>query len=131
MKKVLIIEDEKPLRDAFCFLLKSEGFAIEQAENGKVGLEKLKAWKPDVVLLDVLMPVMNGLEFLKKAKLAKRYPRLKTLMLSNLSDPITVDDVRTYGVTDVVLKAELSPMELVAVVRKLLTSSRQTEGAPA
>ncbi|HYH74830.1 MAG TPA: response regulator [Candidatus Saccharimonadales bacterium] len=117
--RILIIEDEKPLREAFAFLLESEGYVVELAENGKVGLDKLAVFKPDLVLLDMLMPVMNGQEFLKEANL-QAAPTIKTLMLSNLSDPITLDDAHVYGVTDSVLKADLSPAELAAKIKKLL-----------
>lgn len=127
MKRILIIEDEKPLRDAFAFLLQSEGYAVELAENGQVGLEKLRALTPDLVLLDVLMPVMDGLEFLDHAKLPKHYPTVKTLMLSNLSDPITLEDALARGVQEVVLKADLSPAELLEVVRRMTTRQEEKE----
>lgn len=130
MTRILIIEDEKPLRDAFAFLLKGEGYSVELAENGKIGLEKLKTYKPDVLLLDVLMPIMNGMEFLRRAKLPKRYPAVKTLMLSNLSDPVTRGDATTYGVFDVVLKADLSPNDLVATVKRIIDTC-QSKGAAA
>ena len=117
--RILIIEDEKPLREAFAFLLESEGYTVELAENGKVGLQKLHTFKPDLVLLDMLMPVMNGQEFLREAELISMQGT-KTLMLSNLSDPITVDDAHVLGVTDSILKADLSPSELAAKVKKLL-----------
>lgn len=120
MKRILIIEDEKPLRDAFTFLLHSQGFQVDFAENGKIGLAKLAEFKPDLILLDMLMPIMNGRDFLVKARLAKQHPHVRTLMLSNLSDPITFDDAHVHGVTDSVLKADLSPDELLAVVKRLL-----------
>lgn len=120
MKRILIIEDEQPLREAFTFLLQSQGFTVDFAENGKAGLVKLKAFQPDLILLDVLMPVMNGQEFLRRANLAKKYPHVRTLLLSNLSDPITFEDAHAHGVTDSILKADLSPDELVGVVKRLL-----------
>jgi DNA-binding NarL/FixJ family response regulator len=124
MKRILIIEDEKPLREAFAYLLKSEGFDIVLAENGKVGLAKLEECDPDLILLDMLMPIMDGMTFLKEAHLPKRYPRLKVLMLSNLSDAITFDDAHQYGVTSSVLKADLSPVQLVGTVKKVLFVSK-------
>jgi len=124
MKRVLIIEDEKPLREAFSYLLQSEGFAVELAENGKIGLAKLKTFKPDLILLDMLMPIMDGMTFLKEAQLPEHHPDLKTILLSNLSDAITFDDAHVYGVTTSVLKAELSPAELVTTIKKVLSSSR-------
>lgn len=124
MKRVLIIEDEKPLREAFAYLLKSEGFDVILAENGKIGLARLDESNPDLILLDMLMPIMDGMSFLKEAHLAKRYPKLKTIMLSNLSDAITFDDAHVYGVTASVLKADLSPAELVKTVKKVLSVSK-------
>lgn len=119
-RRILIIEDEKPLREAFAFLLESEGYSVSLAENGKIGLDKLKSDQPDLVLLDMLMPIMNGQEFLQEARIVEQGLPVKVLMLSNLSDPITIDDAHVYGVTDSVLKADLSPVELAARVKKLL-----------
>jgi two-component system chemotaxis response regulator CheY len=124
MKRILIIEDEKPLREAFAYLLKSEGFDIVLAENGKVGLSKLKESQPDLILLDMLMPIMDGMTFLKEAHLPKHYPQVKVIMLSNLSDAITFDDAHQYGVTSSVLKADLSPAQLVGTVKKVLFVSK-------
>lgn len=122
-KRVLIIEDERPLREAFTYLLQSEGFLVESAENGKVGLSKLATFKPHLILLDMLMPVMDGAAFLRKAELPSKYPRVKTLLLSNLSDPVAFDDSHQYGVTLSVLKADLSPAELAAMAKKTLAGS--------
>lgn len=124
MKRILIIEDEKPLREAFAYLLKSEGFAVDLAENGKVGLDKLRTCKPHLVLLDMLMPIMDGMTFLKNAHLPVKHPAVKTIMLSNLSDAITFDDAHVYGVNISVLKADLSPAELVDTVKKVLSASK-------
>ncbi|HEY5667840.1 MAG TPA: response regulator [Candidatus Saccharimonadales bacterium] len=121
-KRILIIEDEKPLRDAFAFLLTSEGFTVELAENGKVGLEKFVVFKPHLILLDMLMPVMNGEEFLRRAKLQTVRPKVRTLVLSNLSDAISLEDAHLFGVTDSVLKADLSPAQLATRIKKLLAA---------
>jgi two-component system response regulator YesN len=123
-RRILIIEDEKPLREAFVYLLESEGFAVAAAENGRIGLAKLKSFQPNLILLDMLMPVMDGETFLRKAALPVKHPHIKTLMLSNLSDPVTFEEAYTYGVTDSVLKADLSPAELAAVAKKMLAVSK-------
>lgn len=121
MKRILIIEDELPLREAFALLLEAEGYEVAVAENGRIGLEKVETFRPDVVLLDLLMPVMNGMDFLKaEAKHNKRQHAYKTLVLSNLSDPMTRDDVKDYRIAGVAMKADLSPAELAATVKKLV-----------
>lgn len=122
-KRILIIEDEKPLREAFGFLLTAEGYETLAAENGKVGLKNLTTFRPDLIILDMLMPVMDGMTFLKRAQLPKRHAHTKTIMLSNLSDAITFDDAHLYGVTKSVLKADLSPAELAATVKRVLSTS--------
>lgn len=124
-KRILIIEDEAPLREAFAMLLKAEGYEVELADNGKAGLQKINLFRPDLVLLDLLMPVMNGLEFLQattgnKTKVGAKKSYYKTLVLSNLSDPISREEVKRYGVTRSVLKADLSPTQLAALVREIL-----------
>jgi CheY-like chemotaxis protein len=124
MKRILIIEDEKPLREAFSYLLKSDGYEVELAEHGKIGLAKLADFKPHLILLDMLMPIMDGMTFLQKAHLPKDYPTTKTIMLSNLSDAITFDDAAAYGVTFSVLKADLSPSQLLTIVKKVLSVSK-------
>lgn len=123
MKRILIIEDELPLREAFALLLKAEGYEVEVAENGRVGLEKVESFQPDVVLLDLLMPIMNGMDFLKaEAKRQSRAHSYKTLVLSNLSDPVTREDVKDYRIAGVAMKADLSPAELATAVKKLVNS---------
>lgn len=124
MKRILIIEDEKPLREAFSYLLQSEGYEVALAEHGKTGLALLADFKPDLILIDMLMPIMDGMTFLQRAHLPRDYPATKTIMLSNLSDAITFDDAAAYGVTSSVLKADLSPTELASLVKKVLSGSK-------
>lgn len=124
MKRILIIEDEKPLREAFSYLLESEGYKVALAEHGQAALKQLRSFKPDLILIDMLMPVMDGMTFLKEAHLPRDFPHVKTIMLSNLSDAITFDDAHVYGVTLSRLKADLSPVELVATVKKVLSSNK-------
>ncbi len=120
--RILIIEDESALRTAYAFLLQREGYDVWTAEHGQAGLLLLKEVMPDLIILDMLMPVMNGMTFLKQARLPKRYPAAKVLLLSNVSDAITGDDAQQYGVTESILKAALSPSELALVVKKMVTS---------
>lgn len=120
MKRVLIIEDEKPLRDVYSLILEASGYKVSSAENGKIGLKKLESFKPDLILLDILMPVMDGITFLKSAELKKNYPTVKTIVVSNLSDPLK-ENPKKYGVVQCCLKVNLSPDELVSVVKNTLS----------
>lgn len=118
MKKVLIIEDEKPLRDIYALILEKEGFEVNKAENGKVGIKKLRSFKPDLIILDMLMPVLDGLGFLRSANLTANHPDTKTIIVSNLSDAISKNDSKKYGVVHSFIKVNLSPTDLAKIARK-------------
>jgi CheY-like chemotaxis protein len=120
--QVLIIEDEKPLRDVYELILKHEGYEVETAENGKVGLTRLKTFKPSLILLDMLMPVMDGVKFLKTAKLPVNYPNTKTLVISNLTDTLTEKQAEQYGVSGFFVKVNLSPNQLAGAVKEHLST---------
>lgn len=120
MSRILIIEDEKLLRDAFALLLTSVGHQVELAENGKVGLEKVKQTPPNLIILDMLMPVMDGLQFLKAADNIQDFSKINLIILSNLSDPVQPKYMQKFKLTKPLLKSELSPVELVKVVDEAL-----------
>lgn len=121
MQKILIVEDEDILRKAYVNVFTVEKFIVAEAAHGKDALKKIATEKPDLVILDILMPVMNGIEFLQKAKINHNYPKTKVLVLSNLSDKETVDQVMTLGASKHMVKSSLSPSQLVAAVKDLLT----------
>jgi CheY-like chemotaxis protein len=118
MKKILVIEDEKPLRDIYALILEKEGFEVNKAKNGEDGIKKLKTFRPDLIILDMLMPVLDGLGFLKSANLITDFPETKTIVVSNLSDAINDDQRLEYGVVDTFLKVNLSPNQLAEAARK-------------
>lgn len=120
MHRVLIVEDEEILRKAYVTVFTMEKFFVEEAENGKVALEKLKKSQPDIVVLDILMPVMSGLEFLQKINLVGKLPNTKVLVLSNLSDKKTIEEALKLGASKHIIKSNLSPSQLVNTVRSLL-----------
>lgn len=120
MKTILIVEDETALRDVYTMLFGLEKFKVHEAANGKIALKQLENIKPDIILLDVLMPVMGGIEFLEKVEIKKNYPNIKVLVLSNLSDPKTRERVENLGASKYLLKAGVAPAELVKAVTQLL-----------
>ncbi|MBA2279472.1 response regulator transcription factor [Candidatus Saccharibacteria bacterium] len=120
MKKVLIVEDEAALRKVYVMLFNMQKFKVYEAPHGKLALEQLDTVKPDIIILDVLMPVMGGIEFLEKVDVKKKYPKMKILVLSNLSDPKTLDQIEKLGATKYLLKAGTSPTELIDAVKQLL-----------
>lgn len=121
MKKVFIVEDEVALREVYITLFTLEKFDVYQAVNGKDALKQLPKIKPDVILLDVLMPEMGGMEFLQTVPLREKYPKTKVLMLTNLSDAKTLQQIQDLGAS-YILKSSISPLQLVHAVRDLLAS---------
>ena len=116
-KNILIVEDEKLLREAYEVIISSQGHKVSSAQNGVDGLKKLKEEKPDIVLLDIFMPLMDGREFLKNFDAAE-YPSTKIFVLSNVSNKETEQEVLANGAKLFLLKAELSPLDLVRVVEE-------------
>jgi CheY-like chemotaxis protein len=119
MKRLLIVEDETALRNVYTKLFRLHGFEVHEAANGKEAIKLMKAIKPDVVILDALMPVMGGIEFLRVIKIKENYPNTRVLLLSNLSVPQTVSQSKALGADKYLLKASVSPTELVAAIIKL------------
>lgn len=120
MQKILIVEDEKILREAYTTILTQEGFTVYEAGDGEVALEALESHLPDLILLDLLMPKMDGFTFLQQADLQRRYPAVRVLAFSNLSDHHRLQRMLKTSAVRHVLKSSLSPRELVATIRDML-----------
>lgn len=123
MNKILIIEDEAVLQDVFKMVLERGGYNVETASNGLVGLKQLKSFQPDLVLLDIFMPVMDGREFLRNIDLSD-YPNTRIIVYSNLSDQQTETELRELGAHDFVLKSSMTPSDLLALVGRHLNTNQ-------
>lgn len=116
MRKILLVEDEQVLRDAFTMILSIEPYLVDTAANGKEALEKCQKQKYDLVLLDIMMPVMDGVTFLQEMnKLGLPVPRV--IVLSNLSSGKQIDQALSLGAERNILKSSLSPKQLLTTVR--------------
>ncbi len=116
MAHVLVIEDNKTLNQAYKLILQREGHDVRVAYNGKEGLELVKLSEPELILLDMLMPVMNGVEFLESYQPAK-HPKTTVIILSNLNEDTEVQHALQLGAQKYILKASTSPQELIAHVK--------------
>lgn len=116
MRRILIVEDEDILREAYQAILSSQPYICDAAENGKVALEKCTKTKYDLILLDIMMPVMNGIEFIKHNKTTQNRDT-RIIVISNLSTGKELDEVIQLGVDKYFLKTELSPKQIVSIVR--------------
>ena len=120
MAKIAIIEDEAAIRRMYALKLKFSEFEVCEAEDGEHGLVIIEEHKPDLVLLDLRMPKMDGVELLKNLDLAKNYPKTKVIVFSNYDVQEDIDKAFELGATRYMLKAWASPKELVRVVKDTL-----------
>lgn len=122
--QVLIIEDEQLLNEAYARVLSAANIALLRAYNGKEALEILKTEKPDIILLDLRMPVMDGIEFLKELKPKENMPHTKIIVFSNYDDQHEIDEAFGLGAMHYMLKAWATPDELVKLIREVDNASQ-------
>jgi DNA-binding response OmpR family regulator len=122
-KKVLIIEDDPYIADMYAAKFKMEKYEVKLAKNGKKAFEKLQKEKPDIILLDLLMPGMDGYEFLEKFKKEKEFKNIKVIILTNLGQKREVERGLKLGADDYIVKAYFTPEEVVGKIENLLNRS--------
>lgn len=119
-RRILIIEDDAFIRDIYSVRFGQEGYQIDIAENGVEALKKLKKTIPDIILLDMVMPYMDGTETLKNIKKNDRLKNIPVIMLTNVSEKEKVDESIESGVKEYLIKSHFTPSEVVEKVSSLL-----------
>ncbi|HET9098540.1 MAG TPA: response regulator [Candidatus Saccharimonadales bacterium] len=120
---ILIVEDEKILSDSYIIILERHGFHVDIACNGREGVERCKSSNYDLILLDIMMPILDGIGFLRvfsKIKMAKR-PRV--ILLSNMSIGSEIEEALKLGAHKFMLKSQLEPDHLLKLLRRELAAS--------
>jgi DNA-binding response OmpR family regulator len=102
------------------FKFETEGYTVETAENGALGLELTKSMKPDIILLDLMMPEMNGDEMLEKLRATSWGKNIKVVILTNKGEQEIPPNVRSLGVSAVILKADMTPRQVAELVKNKL-----------
>ncbi len=116
-KHVLIVEDEQDIRDAMAEGVTQAGFKVSIAENGMVGLEKALSEHPDLILLDIVMPLMNGHQMLEKLRQDVWGKNASVIMLTSMDDVKNIATAHTGAIEDYIIKAHASLDEIVQKVR--------------
>ena len=116
-RSILVVEDEPELAEIYRILLVQAGYEVAVMHNGKDALKHTSEQTPDLILLDLRMPVMDGVEFLKKYELKKKHPKVKVVVFSNYDMQDEIDDAYRLGAEGYVLKAWASPRELLQIVK--------------
>lgn len=134
-KKILVIEDEKVLGEILVEKLREEGYAAELSEDGRAGFDRLTSWKPHLLLLDILLPNMNGYEILEGMKKDATLSKIPVVVISNSGQPVEIDRVLSLGAKDYLIKADFSPEQVLEKVHKYLpeapTPASSSAPAPA
>ncbi len=116
--KILIIEDEKALLELLTVKLKNEGYLVETAEDGEIGYAKIKEFSPDLILLDIIMPKMDGYDVLEKMNEEK--VGIPVIVISNSGQMVEIEKTKKLGAVDHLIKTEFSPEDVIKKVNTYL-----------
>ena len=118
--KILLIEDDPFLLSMYSTKFEAEGFVVLSADDGEKGLEVAKKEYSDIILLDILMPKMNGFEVLEKLKADERAKNIPVILLTNLNQKDEIEKGLILGADDYLIKAHFMPSEVVTRIKKIL-----------
>lgn len=122
MARIFIVEDDQDLNDAYKLILTREKHDVDSAFNGDEALQKLSSFEPDLILLDLLMPVKSGVEFLQEYDVVHNHPTVKVLIFTNLEHASEIHEAFRLGADQCVIKAWTAPQGLIKVVNDILAS---------
>jgi DNA-binding response OmpR family regulator len=126
MSKILLVEDDKILLEMYHDKFTNEKFEVQTASDGQGGINKMKTFNPDIVLLDLIMPRVTGFDVLKMAKADPELTNIPILVLTNIYADAE-DLVKNWGVEYFLLKADNTPESIVAKVKEILTRKQPNQ----
>ncbi len=118
--KIMVIEDEPAILKALTEVLQMNGYEVASAVNGEQGLNTIADFKPDMILLDLILPGKNGFEVLKEVKASPENSRVPVIILSNLGDEEEIQQGLKLGAADFLIKADYDLSEVVKIIAKYL-----------
>ena len=120
MKKILFVEDEAALQEAFGGVLKRAGYQIIKALDGEIGARLAKSEKPDLIILDLVLPKLHGLEVLEKLKKDKETEDIPVIVLTNLERAEDIEKAIELGALTYLVKMQYNLTEVVEKIRKII-----------
>ena len=129
MPKILVVEDQFALREGYVAILKKAGYEVFEASDGMSAVIEAERVHPDVILLDLLMPYMDGLAFLRKYDVRNKHADVSVVIFSNSSAPSKVEEAMEMGAKRYLLKAIVSPKKLLKIVEEEL-AAKASSSAP-
>jgi two-component system sensor histidine kinase/response regulator len=122
MTKIAIIEDDQAISQMYRIKFEAEGYDVETADNGKLGLELAEDMKPDVILLDLMMPEMTGDQMLQELRKTDWGKDIKVIILTNMGEQEAPPILKELGVKRFIVKAEMTPRQVAEMVKAELGS---------
>jgi DNA-binding response OmpR family regulator len=123
MKKILLIEDDPFLLDIYTVKLKHSGFKVDVAVDGEQALEKIKSSVPDLIFLDLMLPLVDGWQILKSVRERDEFAKVPVFILSNIGQPEDVKKAMDMGATKYFIKADSMPSQIVDHVMNFFNHS--------
>lgn len=120
MAKIAIVEDDLAIAQMYRLKFEAEGYKVEIAENGKLGLQLCEDMKPDIILLDLMMPEMNGDEVLEKMRATDWGKSIKVIVLTNVGEQEAPAKLKDLNVSAYIVKAEMTPRQVAELVKQQL-----------
>lgn len=121
--KIAIIEDDAAIAQMYRIKFEAEGFTVETADNGKLGLELAKQMRPDIILLDLMMPVMSGEQMLAQMRKTDWGKGIRVIILTNRGEQEIPPEVKELGVDALILKAAMTPRQVFELVKQKLATN--------
>lgn len=116
-KKILIIEDDFYIKDLYAIESRAAGFEVETASDGEEALVKIKSVNPDLLILDIMLPKMDGISVLKQVKQDPVHSKIPVIIITNLEDPAKEQEAKSLGAKEYLLKIRTNPTELIEKVK--------------
>ena len=127
MAKILIVEDDPLMSRMYQKIFTFEGYEVEMAGDGQEGLEKTRSGKPTLILLDIMMPKMNGLQVLEKLKADPETKTIPVVMLTNLAGQQDAETALSKGAVKYIIKSEYEPKQVANMVKEILAGYTRNE----
>lgn len=117
MTKIAIIEDDQAISAMYRLKFEAEGYEVETAANGKLGLALAEEMRPDIILLDLMMPEMTGDEMLAKMRKTTWGKKIKVIVLTNSGEEQAPPELKELGINRYIVKAEMTPRQVAEMVK--------------
>jgi CheY-like chemotaxis protein len=126
-QKILVVEDDLFLRDLYCELLQDEGFYVDSASDGPEGFVKMKKGGWDLILLDIVLPKMDGLEIMRRIKNdPPKIPNGPVVFLTNLGKDEPIKEGFRLGAVGYLIKSQFTPDQVLSEIKNFLTKSKKS-----